>query len=41
MENRDTSAIANWHSMSANTALEELKCSTEGLTQTEAETRFV
>lgn len=41
MENSNTRTQANWHSMSANTALEELKCSTEGLTQTEAEIRFV
>ncbi|MFC1503307.1 cation-transporting P-type ATPase [Pseudomonadota bacterium] len=41
MENTDTSTKANWHSISVNVALEELKSSTEGLTQTEAETRFL
>lgn len=41
MENKDMSTNTSWHSLSANAVLENLKCSTEGLTQTEVETRFV
>ena len=41
MENRDTRSNTNWHSIPANTVLETLECSAEGLTLTEVETRFV
>ncbi|ABM21249.1 cation-transporting P-type ATPase [Marinobacter nauticus] len=41
MENSDTSTNAGWHSLPANHVLEDLKCSTEGLSQTEVDTRFV
>lgn len=41
MENSDTSTSAGWHSLPADTVLEDLKCSTEGLSQTEVDTRFV
>ena len=41
MENSDTSTNTGWHSLPTDTVLEDLKCSTEGLTQTEVDTRFV
>jgi len=41
MKNRDTNTNTHWHSISANVALEDLKSSVDGLTQAEAETRFV
>ena len=41
MESRDTSIHTHWHSTSADNVLEELKSSTEGLSQTEAESRLV
>ena len=40
MENTDTGAKANWYGISSDLTLESLNASTNGLTQTEAETRF-
>lgn len=40
MENTDTGTKANWHEISSDLTLEGLNASTNGLTQTEAETRF-
>lgn len=41
MENRDTSPPRHWHSISADDVQKDLKSTTDGLTQTEAETRFL
>lgn len=41
MVNTDTSTNTTWHSFPANTVLEDLKSSSEGLTQAEAQTRLV
>lgn len=41
MEHSDKNTDTSWHSLPTKTVLENLKCSTEGLTQNEAETRFV
>ena len=41
MDNNDMSTNSGWHGLPTDTVLEELKCSTEGLTQTEVDTRLV
>ncbi|RLU03554.1 MAG: cation-transporting P-type ATPase [Ketobacter sp.] len=41
MEGRERNSTSNWHNISANAVLDELKSSTEGLTPSDVDTRFL